>query len=143
MYVLIDDLKKEHALVLEMLENAKNYGILSKNGQDSLISIKENLVAHLDKEEHELYPYLEKYAEKNEDFLETLKFFEKKMNYIADYARSFFDKYIGVEEELNFFTDFSVFFGLVKQRIRDEEEVIFKKYEELLKEDELSAESGF
>jgi len=63
------------------------------------------------------------------------------MNYIADYARNFFDKYIGVEEELNFFTDFSTFFGLVKQRIRDEEEVIFKKYEELLEIDKLATEN--
>ena len=64
MSALIEELKREHAKIIAMLNEVKELGILSKEGQSRLMSAKKSLLAHLKKEDEQLYPVLRKEAVK-------------------------------------------------------------------------------
>ncbi|MFQ5962816.1 MAG: hemerythrin domain-containing protein [Candidatus Scalinduaceae bacterium] len=66
MTVLIEELKKEHSEIVAALNEVKELGILSKEGQVKLMSAKAHLLTHLKKEDEQLYPALRKEAEHNE-----------------------------------------------------------------------------
>ena len=57
---LIEEFKRDHAEIMAILNEVKEFGILSKEGHAKLISIKEHLLAHLKKEDEKLYPALRK-----------------------------------------------------------------------------------
>ena len=77
MTILIEELKKEHSEIIAALNEVKKLGILSKKGQDKLMSLESSLVAHLEMENDQLYPALRKEAEHNKDLKNTLDLFEK------------------------------------------------------------------
>ena len=47
MSALIEELKREHSEILAILNEVKELGILSKEGQAKLMSIKASLLEHL------------------------------------------------------------------------------------------------
>ena len=51
MSALIEELKREHTKIIDMLNEVKELGILSKEGQARLMSAKKCLVEHLKKED--------------------------------------------------------------------------------------------
>ncbi len=71
MSALIEEFKREHAKIFDMLNEVKELGILSKEGQARLMFIKAHLLAHLKKEDEKLYPVLRKEAEDNERLKNT------------------------------------------------------------------------
>lgn len=64
MSVLVERLKREHTVIVDVLNKVKEIGINSKEGQGKLLSIKNALLAHLKVEDEQLYPTLKKEAEK-------------------------------------------------------------------------------
>ena len=48
MTILIEELKKEHSEIVAALNEVKKLGILSKEGQDKLMSLEASLLAHLE-----------------------------------------------------------------------------------------------
>jgi len=60
MSILIEELKKEHSEIIATLNEVKELGILSKEGQDKLMSLEVSLLAHLGIEDDQLYPALKK-----------------------------------------------------------------------------------
>ena len=60
MTILIEELKKEHSEIVAALNEVKKLGILSKEGQDKLMSLEASLLAHLEMEDDQLYPSLRK-----------------------------------------------------------------------------------
>jgi len=93
MSVLIEELKKEHSEIVAALNEVKKLGILSKEGQDKLISVQTSLLAHLEMEDDQLYPVLRKEAEQSKDLKNTLDLFEMDMENVSTIVREFFDKY--------------------------------------------------
>ena len=63
---LVDELKKEHSVIVETLNKVKNLGFVSEEGQNILLAVKKNLLAHLKKEDEQLYPFLKNAAENEE-----------------------------------------------------------------------------
>jgi len=51
MSILIEELKKEHSEILAALNEVKQLGILSEEGQDKLMSLEVSLLAHLEMED--------------------------------------------------------------------------------------------
>lgn len=129
MSILIEELKKEHAEIIATLKEVKRLGILSKEGQDKLISVEASLLAHLEIEDDQLYPFLRKEAEQNNDLKNTLDLFAMDMENVSTVVREFFDKYsdgLSGEEISN---DFENLYAALSKRISNEEESLYEEYE--------------
>ena len=128
---LAEELKKEHAVIAEMLNKVKQNGITSQEGQTTLLAAKKGLVAHLKKEDDQLYAYLNKKAESDAGLKRTLDMFVSDMEGITKAAMEFFDKYAKGGSGLEFAKDFGRLYAVLSQRIYKEENIVYKKYDEL------------
>ncbi len=134
MSILIEELKKEHSEILATLNEVKQLGILSKEGQDKLISLEVGLLAHLEMEDDQLYPALRKEAEHTNSIKDTLDLFAIDMENVSKIVREFFEKYAegfsGMEpKELS--EDFENLHAILTKRICNEEESLYEEYETL------------
>ena len=73
------ELKKEHSEIVAILNEVKELGILSKEGQAKLMSLKASLLEHLWNENERIYPVLWKGAEHNKELRELLDLFAIEM----------------------------------------------------------------
>ncbi len=149
MSALIEEFKREHAKIIAMLNEVKEFGILSKEGQAKLMTIKAHLLAHLKKEDEKLYPVLRKEAEDNERLKNTLDLFAMDMEKVSSVVQKVFDKYSEGEIDEDFprtkcaedfprtkgAEDFSInfdsLFAALSTRIRNEENALYEEYEEI------------
>ena len=128
---LIDELKREHAVIVDGLTQLMDKAISSKEGQQLLLNVKQGLLAHLKKEDSQLYPVLNKAAEKDSALKQTLDHFARDMAEISETAIAFFDKYSGVGADIGFPADFGKLYAALKIRIHREVDVLYAKYEKL------------
>ncbi|MEW6741078.1 MAG: hemerythrin domain-containing protein [Nitrospirota bacterium] len=128
---LVEELKRDHVLMVDMLNKVKELGITKKEGQDILISAKANLLAHLKKEDRDLYPVLKKAAETNSSMKQTLEIFARDMEEISKFALQFFDKYSHGGSGIEFARDFGKLFATLTGRIRKEEDILYREYEKI------------
>ncbi len=126
---LVEELKKDHALLAETLKKVKEFGIASSKGQDTLLAAKNSLLAHLKKEDDRLYPVLNKAAENDANLKQYIETFAKDMDEISKIALDFFDKYATGGSGLEFAGNFGKFFALLSHRISKEEVILYKKYD--------------
>ena len=134
MSILIEELKKEHSEILTELNEVKKLGILSKEGQDKLMSLEVSLLAHLEMEDDELYPTLRKEAEHYNSIKDTLDLFAIDMENVSKIVREFFEKYSegfsGIDlKELS--EDFENLLTALTKRICNEEDSLYEEYESL------------
>ncbi len=97
-----------------------------------LMAAKGALLAHLAKEDKELYPTLNKVAETDAQLKSTLDFYAKDMDEISKSALAFFDKYSAGGSGLEFAKDLGSLFGNLASRVRKEESTLYLKYNELV-----------
>lgn len=128
---LIEELKNEHKIIGEILSRVREMGIGSKEAQELLISAKEQLLAHLKKEDSQLYPILRKKAISDERLQNTLEFFAKDMEPISEAVMSFFWKYSKGVSGLDFAREFGRLFITLTGRIKKEEDILYREYEKL------------
>jgi len=128
---LIEEFKRDHAEIMAMFNEVKELGILSKEGQAKLISIKTHLLAHLKKEDEKLYPAIRKEAEDNERLRNTLDLFALDMETVSRVVQGFFGKYSGGEIDGNFSESFERLSFALSTRIRNEEVALYEEYEEI------------
>ena len=129
MTILIEELKKEHSEIVAALNEVKKLGILSKEGQDKLISVQTSLIAHLEMEDDQLYPILRKQAENNKDLKNTLDLFEMDMENVSTIVQEFFDKYSEEFSGEKLQEDFENLFAALSKRISNEEAALYEEYE--------------
>ena len=129
---LVEELKMEHTFITENFERIRSFGMTSKEGQDILLSIKNALLAHLEKQDRQLYPVLRKEAESNKTLKQTLDIFASDMKDVSEMAFAFFEKYSKGGSGMVFAKDFGRFFAALSQRIGKEERIIYAEYDELV-----------
>ncbi len=130
---LVEELKNEHTVIAETLKKVKILGVTSEEGRKTLIAAKGGLLAHLKKEDEQLYPILNKAAESDPNLKRTLDWFAKDMNEISKAALDFIDKYSTASSGMEFAKDFGRLSATLSTRIRKEENLIYVKYDELKK----------
>ena len=128
---LIEELEKEHSVIAEALNQVKSLGISSEEGQNTLLAAKGGLLAHIKKEDEQLYPVLNNAAESDDTLQRTLDTFAEDMNEISKAAFEFFDKYSTGGSGIEFAKDFGRLFATLSQRIGREERILYQKYDEL------------
>jgi tRNA A22 N-methylase len=131
MSALIEEFKREHSEIVAILNKAKELGILSKEGQVTLMSVKASLLEHLWNENERLYPVLWKAAERDKDLKELLDLFAIGMEDVSNVAQRFFDKFYEGTLDKNFQHEFEEFFVTISKRIKNEEEILYDEYEKI------------
>ncbi len=128
MSVLIEELKREHSEILASLNEANEIGILSREGQAKLMSVKAVFLEHLKKEDEQLYPALIKSFKETKI---TLNLFSMDMENVSRTALEFFDKYSDGVIDAEFEGKFETLFVALGKRIRSEEDLLFEEYEKM------------
>lgn len=128
----IEDLKSDHVKISDIFRQIVEVGITSEEGQKKLFHAKASLLAHLKMEDEEFYPILKKEAESNQDLKQKLESFARDMEAVTAQILAFFEKYSGVENEINFMDDFSNIYIALTIRINNEESKLFPEYEKLI-----------
>ena len=129
MSILIEELKKDHSEIVATLNEVKKLGILSKEGQDKLMSVQTSLLAHLEVEDDQLYPALRKEAVHNKNLKNTLDLFEMDMENVSTIVREFFDKYSEEFSGKALPEDFENLLTALSKRISNEEASLYEEYE--------------
>ncbi len=130
MSVLIEELKKDHSEIVDTLNEVKELGILSKEGQSKLMSAKECLLTHIKKEDEQLYPVLRKEAGNNKQLESALDLCAIDMENVSRIALEFFDKCSRrafSDTELQ--REFENLFIALDKRIRNEYDILYDEYE--------------
>lgn len=128
---LIAELKREHNAIIAALNEVKRAGIGKKAGQDLLISTKQTILAHLKKEDERVYSLLNSAAVQDADLNETLEFYAASMKDITGTVLEFYEKYSQGGSGFEFEKDFGRLCAKLSLRITKEENVIYKKLDEL------------
>ncbi len=128
---LLENLKHDHKQILDILEQVKKLGIETSTGREKLLSARALLLSHIQKEDERFYPVLYQAAEQNDSLKHTLKYFSDDMEQVSRKAMDLFDKYAGGASSDEFAGEIKLLYMTLKDRIRTEEEVLFKKYEQI------------
>ncbi len=130
MSVLIEELKKDHSEIFDTLNEVKELGILSKEGQSKLMSAKECLLTHIKNEDEQLYPVLKKEAENNKQLESALDLCAIDMENVSRIVLEFFDKYSRrAFSDMELQREFENLFTALDERIRNEEDILYGEYE--------------
>ncbi len=128
MSVLIDQLMKEHSEIFAELNEADNLGIITKEGQNKLFSVKADLLVHLKSEDEHLYPVLRKEAENNKHLESILNSFSSEMEDISKSIIKFIDKYSDGVLDSKYVEAFETILATLNARMKKEESVLFAEY---------------
>jgi hypothetical protein len=131
MLALLEEFKKEHSGIVDTLKEIREYGILTKEGQAKLISVKPSLIEHLDEEDEKFYPALWKEAEQNKKLKEVLKIFAKDLENISRVVFGFFDSYDKGVSGDRLSGDFETLFMVIRYRMDNEENILYSEYEKI------------
>ncbi len=128
---LIEEFKVEHSKILALLNEVKKLGIHSEDGRSKLISAKNYLLEHLNKENERLYPVLKKEAEHNKTLQDELDIFAIDPEYLTRVVLEFFDDYSGGAIDKDFQINFESLYAALNARIWNEEEALYEEYEKI------------
>ncbi len=131
MSALIEEFKREHSKIVDAFKKVKELGILTKEGQPKLMSIKATLLEHLKEEDEKFYPVLWKEAEQNKKLKEELEEFAKDLEGFSKFVFGFFDKYDKGIIGTSLFLDFETLFMVLDVRIKNEEKILYDEYEKI------------
>ena len=131
MLALLEEFKKEHSEIVDTLKKVKEYGILTREGQGKLMSVKPSLIEHLDEEDEKFYPVLWKEAEQNKKLKEELEVFAKDLESASRFVFGFFDRCDKGFPGANFSGDFEILFMVIRERMRNEENFLYDEYKML------------
>ncbi len=134
---MLEELKKEHSVIIDILNHVRHLGIHSKEGQWELLSAKNRILTHMKKEDEELYPVLRKVVESNNELRETFDAFDKNMIELSKYTLDFFENYV-VGEKIEHGLELERLIEVHCVRILVEESILFAEYERLPKKEILN-----
>ena len=89
---LVNELKQDHQAITNILLELKKVGASSTKGMKLLIQSKTSLLAHLTKEDKQLYPALYEKAQSDLSLKRTLDVFGAEMEKITEFVLDFYQK---------------------------------------------------
>ncbi|MBJ6726699.1 hemerythrin domain-containing protein [Geomesophilobacter sediminis] len=128
---LIDELKRDHAEMEQMLRKVRESGVGTREGHKILQAAQASLLAHLRKEDLQLYPALKTAAATDQQLRMTLDLLAKDMDQITRKATEFFQKYAAPDAkgDLVFAQDLGRLLAILTQRMRNEEMKLYSEFE--------------
>ncbi len=126
---LIDELSTEHSDLCISFGNLERLDISSEESHQELQSLKASLLAHLRRENEELYPELREMAFNNLQLQRTLDWFIRDLARISAVLILFLDKYSEGGSSLAFKRDFNRLNKIINALIKQEERLIYTEYQ--------------
>lgn len=127
---LIIDLKSEHRALVEILKKVQIAGPSKEESKQLLLDAKKALLAHLHKEDLELYPKLREAGKQNEDIERKVTNFGKDMEEITKFTLQFFDKMEKNQyTSLEYAKDFGKLVTILSGRISREENILYPLFD--------------
>ena len=117
-------------MIIENINRVKKHGINTVNGFKELLSVKDDITAHMKEEDEEFYPKLRKAAKFSQRLKELLDAFDKDKDKIKRYSVALFGKHIttyGGERAL----ELEKFISILERRILREKTFLFAEFEKL------------
>ena len=129
MSALIEEYKKEHSKIIEVVKEVMVLVVLTKEGHVKLMFLAPDLLDHLWKEDKQYYPVLRKASEHNKKLKEILSLFANGLGTIYVEMLNFMVIYHkGVVIDINFQRDYEKLFGALRKRIEYEENILCDEY---------------
>ncbi|GEM_PF-2737877 len=128
---LIEELKKQHEKLLEGFEGIFNDSAHSLSIEEVAKSLKDLLLDHIKTEDEQFYPVLYK-AAKKDDYIRTMTdIFIQDFDKIYKQIQEYYDKYFSGRNysKEEFITDSAKIMATLRNRIYEEENVLFPLYE--------------
>ncbi len=129
MLAQLEEFKKEHSKIIKILNEAKNLGILTKEGQAKAMFAKATLLEHIDEEEENIYPVLWEEAQQNEKLKEILEEFGENFESICRCILVFFDRFDKSELDESLLNYFETLIQVLRNRMDNEENILYGEYE--------------
>jgi len=125
---LIKELIEEHNALKSLLSQVYEY-ISSKEKKIEFVKKLQDIVmGHISKEDKELYPFLNKEAEKDANLKIKLDLFAKNWNDISKFAGYYIEKYSKGDFDYNFAGDTAKLLSTLRQRMMKEEISLYSEY---------------
>ncbi len=131
MSALIEEFKREHSEIVETFKEVEELGILTKEGQAKLLSVKQSLIEHLKEEDEKFYPVLRRASEHNKKLKEVLEVFAKDLDSVSRFVFGFFDRYDKGFLGEGLSRDFETLFMVIRNRMENEENILYEEYNKL------------
>ena len=125
---LITGLVQDHNTLKALLSEVYSYIVSEKKKIEFVKKLKVIVVAHIEKEDKELYPFLNKKAETDENLKLKLTTFAKDWEVISEFATNYFGKYCEGNFDNQFTTDTAKLLSTLRQRMIKEEVSLFSEY---------------
>jgi hypothetical protein len=125
---LIDELRKEHASIVALLNEVKQLGVASQGARHKLALAEKGLLGHLRKEDERLYPVLQGAAADDPKLARTLEVFATEMQEVSKAALGFTAKYRDGGDAMEFAKDFGRLSFALSTRIKREESILYVAY---------------
>ena len=126
---LIEELKEEHSALKGLLYEVYNYISSTEKKVEFVTKLKEIVVAHITKEDAELYPFLKKEAENDQNLKIKLDLFAKDWAGISDFANYYIEKYSQGKFDGSFADDTAKLLSTLRQRMMKEEISLYSEYD--------------
>ncbi len=131
---MIEEFKKEHSVIIDILNKIEKLGIFSKEGLDAALSAQKKILTHIKKEDEKLYPALRRAAKSNRKLEETLNAFARNAGAVSDTVFHFFDNY-SMKAGNQLTMEIKWLIETLTWRIKREENLLFTMYENLYKKE--------
>lgn len=125
---IIQELVEEHNALKELLSSVYNY-ISSKEKKIEFVKkLADIVVAHIEKEDKELYSFLRKEAEKDTNLKTKLELFAKDWEGISEFTNYYIGKYSEGQFTSEFAADTAKLLSTLRQRMMKEEISLYSEY---------------
>lgn len=128
---LTAELRKEHIALAEMLKAVKMCGVETIEGQEKVFSMKELLIAHLRKEDLQLYPAMKVASSYDERLAYTLELFAKDMDAVTAFVIKFYNRPMRFNPDAGFCAEVKRFLAIIRSRMSREETTLYSEYDKL------------
>ncbi len=125
---LITGLIQDHNSLKDLLSEVYSYVTSEERKIEFVQKLKAIVVDHIEKEDKELYPFLNKEAETDENLKMKLDSFAKDWEAISEFATNYFGKYCENKSDSQFIPDTAKLLSTLRQRMIKEEVSLFSEY---------------
>ncbi|MCL6473364.1 MAG: hemerythrin domain-containing protein [Firmicutes bacterium] len=129
---LIDQLRLEHTELSTSFGSLRDIDISTAEGREKLKSIKVTLLAHLRRDNEELYPKLREVASNDQKLQRTIEWFTRDTARISAVLILFLDQYADGGSKIAFMRDFKRLNTILNALIKQEEQLILDELDDTI-----------
>lgn len=121
---LLAQQEEEHRVILARIEEARSLGPLSPHGRERLDTTMAMFMAHLDRDEAEIFRVLEAAAQTNDSVRQALRWFAVHRTISVEAIEAACERLRRTTSELEYAQDFGHLVAIIGSRIQREESIL-------------------